>query len=193
LSDKETLERITTELVELKDTSELSMDLAYSALLLNNSFLAEEVQQLHQKIIDLNLDLEFNILSCRLQAEDARGIVGLIHMGIAAQRISRAASEIAQVVLRGIKPHPVLTMMIQSADETVEQVTLTRGSPLVGTTLKEADLPEETGWWVLAIKRGEGWVRPKASTVLEAGDILIASGYADGEDDFKQLVSGSPM
>jgi uncharacterized protein with PhoU and TrkA domain len=46
---------------------------------------------------------------------------------------------------------------------------------------------------VLAIKRGEGWVRPKASTVLEAGDILIASGYADGEDDFKQLVSGSPM
>ena len=35
------------------------------------------------------------------------------------------------------------------------------------------------------------WVRPKASTIVEAGDILVASGYADGEEDFKQVVTGS--
>jgi uncharacterized protein with PhoU and TrkA domain len=190
LSEKADLELITNQLVELKNTSELAIDLAYSALLLNNTFLAEEVQQLHQKLEGIDIDLEQLLLSCRLQGDDARGLISLIRMGMAAERISYAASRIAQVVLRGIEPHPVLKMMIQAADETVERVKVIKGSPLIGNTLKEAQLPEETGWRVLVIKRGEKWVRPKASTTVEEGDLLIASGYADGEEDFKQIVSG---
>ena len=100
-----------------------------------------------------------------------------------------AAAKIAQVVLRGIEPHPVLKMAIQAADETVERVRVPAASTLRGKTLKESQLPEETGWWVLVIKRGDKWIRPKASTVLEEGDVLIASGYADGEEDFKYSVT----
>ena len=190
MSEKADLELITNQLVELKNTSELAIDLAYSALLLNNTFLAEEVQLLHQKLEGVDIDLEQLLLSCRLQGDDARGLISLIRMGMAAERISYAASRIAQVVLRGIEPHPVLKMMIQAADETIERVKVIKGSPLIDKTLKEAQLPEETGWRVLVIKRGEKWVRPKASTIVEEGDLLIASGYADGEEDFKQIVSG---
>lgn len=190
MSDVETLEHITNELVEMKNTSELSIDLAYSALLLNNAFLAEEVQLLHAKIENMNVDFEQLLLSCPLSGEDARGLVSLIRMGIAAERISLAASKIAQVVLRGIEPHPVLKMAIQAADETVDRIVVPEESPLIGRTLKEAQLPEETGWWVLVIKRGDRWVRPKATTVVEAGDLLVASGFSDGEEDFKQLVAG---
>jgi uncharacterized protein with PhoU and TrkA domain len=190
LSDKDVLESITNQLVELKNTSELSIDLAYSALLLNNTYLAEEVQLLYQKIENLNIDLEQVLLSCQLNGDDSRGLISLVRMGIAAERISLAASKIAQVVLRGIEPHPILKMMIQAADETVDRFTIPEGSPLIGKTLKAAQLPEETGWWVLVIKRGDKWVRPKASTTVEAGDLLIASGYADGEEDFKQVVTG---
>ena len=191
MSDKETLEHITNQLVEMKNTSELAIDLSYSALLLNNAFLAEEVQLLHAKIENMNVDFEQLLLSCPLSGEDARGLVSLIRMGIAAERISLAASKIAQVVLRGIEPHPVLKMAIQAADETVDRIVVPEESPLIGRTLKDAQLPEETGWWVLVIKRGDRWVRPKASTVVESGDLLVASGYADGEEDFKQLVSGT--
>jgi uncharacterized protein with PhoU and TrkA domain len=190
LSDKDTLENITNQLVELKNTSELSIDLAYSALLLNNTYLAEEVQILHQRIENLNIDLEQLLLSCQLSGDDSRGLISLIRMGIAAERISLAASKIAQVVLRGIEPHPVLKMMIQAADETVDRFTVPEGSPLIGKNLKTAQLPEETGWWILAIKRGDRWVRPKASTIVEIADLLIASGYSDGEEDFKQIVTG---
>ncbi len=189
LSEK-ILERVTDQLVELKDTSELAMDLAYSSLLLNNIYLAEEVQLLQQRIDELSLNLEEMLLSCGLPSEDANGIIGLIRMGITAERIAHAASEIAQIVLRGIKPHPVLKMMIQSADETVESVRVSKKALFIGKTLKEAQLPEETGWWVLVIKRGDKWIRPKASTVLQVGDQVIASGYADGEEDFRQLLSG---
>ncbi len=191
MSDKETLEHITNQLVEMKNTSELAIDLSYSALLLNNAFLAEEVQLLHTKIENMNVDFEQLLLSCPLSGEDSRGLVSLIRMGIAAERISLAASKIAQVVLRGIEPHPVLKMVIQAADETVDRIVVPEESPLIGRTLKDAQLPEETGWWVLVIKRGDRWVRPKASTVVELGDLLVASGYADGEEDFKQVVSGA--
>lgn len=190
MSDKDTLENVTNQLVELKNTSELSIDLAYSALLLNNTFLAEEVQLLHQRIENVNIDLEQLLLSCQLNPEDNRGLISLVRMGIAAERISLAAAKIAQVVLRGIEPHPVLKMMIQAADETVERVKVPEGSTLLCKTLKESQLPEETGWWILVIKRGDKWIRPKASTIPEVGDVLIASGYSDGEEDFKQVVAG---
>jgi len=190
LSDEEVLERVTNQLVELKNTSELTIDLAYSALLLNSPYLAEEVQLLHQRIESLDIELEQLLLSCQIRGDDARGLISLVRMGMAAERISFAASKIAQVVLRGIKPHPVLRMMIEGADETVDHVAVPKGSPLIGKNLKEAQLPEETGWWVLVIKRGDRWVRPKASTIVEEGDFLIAAGYADGEEDFKQVVTG---
>ncbi len=191
MSDKDVLENLTSQLVELKNTSELSIDLAYSALLLNNTFLAEEVQLLHQRVESLNIELDQLLLSCKLNGEGRGGLVSLVRMGMAAERISLAASKIAQIVLRGIEPHPVLKMVIQSADETVERVRVPEGSAIIGKTLKELQLPEETGWWVLVIKRGDRWVRPKASTVPEAGDLLIASGYSDGEEDFKQVVAGA--
>lgn len=190
MSDKEVLERVTNQLVELKNTSELTIDLAYSALLLNSPYLAEEVQLLHQRIESLDIELEQLLLSCQIRGDDARGLISLVRMGMAAERISFAASKIAQVVLRGIEPHPVLRMMIEGADETVDHVAVPKGSPLIGKNLKEAQLPEETGWWVLVIKRGDRWVRPKASTIVEEGDFLIAAGYADGEEDFKQVVTG---
>lgn len=191
MSDKDVLENLTNQLVELKNTSELSIDLAYSALLLNNTFLAEEVQLLHQRVESLNIELEQLLLSCKLNGDGGGGLISLVRMGMAAERISLAASKIAQIVLRGIEPHPVLKMVIQSADETVERVRVPEGSAIIGKTLKELQLPEETGWWVLVIKRGDRWVRPKASTTPEAGDLLIASGYSDGEEDFKQVVAGA--
>ena len=190
LSEKDTLERVTNQLVELKDASELALDLAYSALLLNNTYLAEEVQRIHSKVSDLNLELEDLLLSCRLPSEELNGSIGLFRMGIASERIAHAASEIAQIVLRGMEPHPVLRMMIESADKTVEEIWVNEDSLLVNKSLKDAQIPEETGWWVLAIKRGERWIKPKASLVLQEGDQLIASGYADGEEDLKQLLSG---
>ena len=63
-------------------------------------------------------------------------------------------------------------------------------SSLVGKKLRDAQIPEETGMWVLVIRRRKEWLRPRPATVIKAGDILIASGYAEGEEDFKELASG---
>lgn len=69
------------------------------------------------------------------------------------------------------------------------RATVAEDSQLVNKTLRGAHIPEETGMWVLAIRRGNKFVRPKPNSKIEAGDVLIASGYAEGEEDLKKLVS----
>jgi uncharacterized protein with PhoU and TrkA domain len=189
-SDRRHWEKITRELVTLKDTSEMMMDLAYSALLLNSTYLAEEVMLLEERMDELHIDIQSEVL-CRTDEEtDPKQLLGIIRMGNVTERIADAASEIAEVVLRGGEPHRILGMVIQDAEETVEHVTVGENSVVAGKTLREAEIADETGMWVLYIRRGNRWMRPRPSTRLEPGDLVVASGYSEGEDDFKQLLSG---
>jgi uncharacterized protein with PhoU and TrkA domain len=182
-----TFEEIVERLVELKDTSELMIDLAYSSLLLNNRELAEEVQRLEERVDKLHTDFELLVLKSEFKKEEAKGFLGLIRLGVATEKIADAAAQISEVVLRGIEPHPVLQLSIREAEETVVYVPVTKNSQLVDKTLVEARIPEETGMWILAIRRGNKYVRPKPDSKIEAGDVLIASGYADGVESLKKL------
>jgi uncharacterized protein with PhoU and TrkA domain len=189
MTEQKRFEEIVARFVELKDTSELMIDLAYSALMLNSRELAEEVQRLEEYVDQLHTDFELLALTSDFKKEEAFGFLGLIRLGVATEKIADAAAEMAEVVLRGIEPHPVLKLAIKEAEETVTQACVTANSPLVNKTLKEARVHEETGMWVLAIKRGGKCLRPKADSKIQTGDILIASGYAEGVEDLKKLAS----
>ena len=187
---EEHFKKIVDRLVSLKDTSELMIDLAYSSLLLNSRSLAEEVEALENHMDDLHTDFELLVLSSGFKPEESKDFLGLIRLGVVTEEIADAAMEIANVVLRGLEPHPILKLVIEEAEETVTRVTVSETSPLVGKKIREAQIQEETGMWVLVIRRGTWWLRPRPDTVIKTGDILIASGYAEGEADFEALVSG---
>jgi uncharacterized protein with PhoU and TrkA domain len=186
---REVFEEIVARFVELKNTSELMIDLAYSSLMLNSKDIAEEVERLEEYVDKLHTDFELLALTSDFKKEEASGFLGLIRLGVATERIADAASEMAEVVLRGIEPHPVLKLAIREAEETVTQACVTAGSPLIDKTLKEARVPEETGMWILAIKRAEKSLRPKPDIKIQLGDVLLASGYAEGVEDLKKLAS----
>ena len=187
---EEHFKKIVDRLVSLKDTSELMIDLAYSSLLLNSRALAEEVEALENHMDDLHTDFELLVLSSGFEPEESKDFLGLIRLGVVTEEIADAAMEIADVVLRGLEPHPILKLVIEEAEETVTRVTVSKTSPLVGKKIREAQIQEETGMWVLVIRRDNLWLRPRSDTVIKAGDILIAAGYAEGEADFEALVSG---
>ena len=187
---EEHFKKIVDKLVFLKDTSELMIDLAYSSLLLNSRSLAEEVEALENHMDDLHTDFELLVLSSGFTPEESKDFLGLIRLGVVTEEIADAAMEIADVVLRGLEPHPILKLVIEEAEETVTRVTVSETSPLVGKKIREAQIQEETGMSVLVIRRGTWWLRPRPDTVIKAGDILIAAGYAEGEADFEALVSG---
>lgn len=185
---KEQFEVIVDKLAELKDTSELMVDLAYSSLLLNSRHLAEEVQALEEHMDELHTRFEQLVLSSGFKPEESKDFLGLIRLGVTAEQIADAGAEIAEVVLRGLEPHPILKLAIEEAEETVVRVQVSPASSLAGKTLRQAQIHEETGMWVLAIRRGNVWIRPKPGTVIKPHDILIASGYAEGEEDLEKLV-----
>jgi uncharacterized protein with PhoU and TrkA domain len=183
-------EEVTERLVKLKDTSEMMMDLAYSAVLLDSEYIAEEVRLLEEQMDKDHIDFQYLVLSRTDEVVDPKMLLGIIRMGNVTERIADAATEIAEVVLRGIEPHPILRMVIEDAEETVDRVTVSPDSPVAGKTLREAKIPEETGMWVLVIRRGTQWIRPLPSTQLKSGDVVIASGYSEGEEDFHMLLAG---
>ncbi len=189
MNQHERFEEIAAQFVELKDTSELMIDLAYSSLFLNSRELAEEVQRLEEKMDKLHTDFELLALTSDFTEEEASGFLGLIRLGVATEKIADAAAEMAEVVLRGIEPHPVLKLTIREAEETVTQVCVTHNSSLINKTLKEARVPEETGMSILAIKRAGKTLRPKADSKIQLDDILIAAGYAEGVEDLTKLAS----
>jgi uncharacterized protein with PhoU and TrkA domain len=182
--------KIVDNLVSLKDTSELMIDLAYSSLLLNSRELAEEVQALEERMDNLHTEFELLVLSSGFESKESKDFLGLIRLGVVTEEIADGATEIADVVLRGLEPNPILRRVIEEAEETVTRVRVSKTSPLVGKNLREAQIQEETGMWVLVIRRGKKWLRPRSETMIKVGDILIASGYAEGEEDFEGLASG---
>jgi len=187
---EEHFQKIVDSLVALKDTSELMLDLAYSSLLLNSRELAQEVHELEDYVDDLHTEFELLVLSSGFKQEESKDFLGLIRLGVVTEQIADAADDIAHIVLRELEPHPVLRIAIEEADETVTHAQVSEDSPLRDKTLREARIADETGMWILAIRRGKRCIRPKPDTKIEAGDMLIASGYAEGQDDFKRLVSG---
>ncbi|MDW8034157.1 MAG: TrkA C-terminal domain-containing protein [Nitrososphaerota archaeon] len=192
-SEYESFKEIVEKFVELKNTSELMIDLAYSALLLHSKELAEGVHKLEEYVDKLHTEYELAVLLSKFKEEEAKGILGLIRLGVVTEEIADAAAEIAEVVLRGIEPHPVMKLVIEEADETVTYVDIPENSPLANKTLREARIQEETGMWVLAVKRGDRYIRPRPDLTINAGDVIIAFGYAEGEENLKKLVSPSKI
>ena len=184
-------EAIVDRLAELKNTSEMIVDLAYSSLLLRSIHLAEEVQALEERMDQLHTEFEQLVLSEGFKPEESKHFLGLIRMGVATEQIADAGAQIAEVVLRGLEPHPILKLAIEEAEETVARIQVVQGSSLIGKTLRQAQIHEETGMWILAIRRGLLWIRPKPTTVIEQDDVLITSGYAEGEEDLKTLASSA--
>lgn len=184
---KEHFEALVNKLVELKDTSELMIDLAYSSLLLNNRYLAKEVEALEECVDELHTEFEQLVLSSDFNLKEAKDFLGLIRLGVATEQIADAGAEIAEVVLRELEPHQILKAAIEKAEETVVRVQVSPNSSLVGKTIRQAQIHEETGMWILTIRRGNNWLRPRPNTTIQQNDILLASGYAEGEQDLENL------
>ena len=130
-----------------------------------------------------------SVLHACFKPKEAKHFLGLIRLGVATEQIADAGAEIAEVVLRELEPHPILKAAIEKAEETVVRVLVAPNSPLVAKTIRQAQIHEETGMWVLAIRRGNIWIRPRPSTTIQQSDILITSGYAEGEEDLENLAS----
>jgi uncharacterized protein with PhoU and TrkA domain len=175
------LDRAIDVLVEMKNISEVAVGLAYSALVLRDQGLAAEVNHLEDRLDEMMERLELWVLRAAQERVDPSGLRGLMHLAQAAEEIGDAAQQMVWLIEQGEELHPILALALGDADEVVVRVPVAAGSPADGSTLRDLCLETETGFFVLAIRRGGRYVyRPQPTVALAPGDELIATGPDEG-------------
>ncbi|WP_297476297.1 TrkA C-terminal domain-containing protein [Thermococcus sp.] len=176
--------------VEMKNTAELMVDLAYSAVLFREKEMAEEVLELEEYLDLLNYNLTVRAVLSARNIRDAERITSILQMGRSIDEISNAAADLAKMVIEE-KLHPLINEVILESEETIGKAIVSPESILVGRTLEELDLPTNTGVWVIAIRRGKRWIfDPDEDTKLMPGDIIIGRGTRTALDYLKELARG---
>ncbi len=180
-------------LVEMKDISELMLDLAYSAVIFGDEEIASEVMKLEEKMDDLLYRARITIMLGVRSVDDAKKLSGILQIASASEKISNAAGDIAKLVLVDTKTSKKVKLNIHEADETITYVKVSEDSKLDSTTLGELQLETETGMRVIAIRRGQKWVyAPESYTAIFRGDILLARGPPEGIQDIRDLAGCKP-
>ena len=178
--------------LEIKDKSELMIDLAYSSLIYDNTTIAKEVYDLEDMIDGLYKSLQRQTLeqveNKKLSVNDALTVLRLAE---AAEQIADAAQEIADVELRDVELHPILKMSIRDSDVVFTRGQVKDNSILCNKTLGELKLASETGMMVIAMRHGDKWLYgPNKNSRIDSGDILFAKGPGDGEKHLIALAAG---
>jgi uncharacterized protein with PhoU and TrkA domain len=178
-------------LLEIKDTSELMVDLAYSSLLYNNREIADEVYQLDVRMRELEDEIQEMAVQNATVDKDIKTALLIIRMAHSVGEISTAALKIADVVRRDVPPHPVIQLSLRETDVIITAVQVGEGSDLDGATLGSVKLATNSGMFVIAIRRGRRYIYgPDRRTPIVEGDTLYARGPEDGEQYLKDLASG---
>ena len=179
-------------LIEMKNMSELMVDLAYSAVLFNSKDAAEEVLTLENRVNAMNYEIKKESLVAARSYEDAEKLTALLEIAEAAESMANAAKDLADLVIKGFKPHPVFKMVMEESDKMITRISVIEESDLSNKTLGELLLVNRTGMRVIAIRRGESWIYgPDKNTMILANDILILKGTDEGSELLLKLASAA--
>jgi len=179
-------------LVEMKDLSELMIDLAYSAALFDSRALAEEVIELEKRVDTLAYILDMNAMIAARDAKDAESLVGVSVVATAADKISDAAGDIATITLRGIGIHPIVREAFEKVEERLTRAEVKPGSVLAKKQVGELELAAKMGVDIIAIRRNKEWIiNPKDDETIREGDVLIARGAPLGIKELEGLAEGT--
>jgi len=180
------LDRAVDVLVAMKNLSEGAIGLAYSALLLKDVGLASQVSQLENRLDEMREHLELWVLRAGAATVDPSGLRGLLHLGAASEEIGDAAEQLVWLVEEDEEMHPILALALGESDDVFVQYPIGEGSALDGSEVTRMQIGDDTGFHLLAIRRGGRYFyRPRRMT-LRAGDEILATGPWEGRAELAQ-------
>lgn len=178
-------------LTEMKDLSEIMIDLAYSAALFHSRELAEEVLELEKRVDYLAYMLDMNAMLAARDAEDAESLIGVTTVAAATDKISDAAADIAAIVLKEIGIHPIVREAFEKVEERLARAEVKPNSIFINKKLGDLELAAKIGVDIIAIRRRKEWIiNPDEDETILEGDVLIARGAPLGVDELKGLAEG---
>tara|TARA_B110000008_G_scaffold8505_1_gene8377 strand:+ start:468 stop:1694 length:1227 start_codon:yes stop_codon:yes gene_type:complete len=182
------LDRAVDTLVEMKNLSETSIGLAYSALVLRDLSLAREVRSLEERLDGMKVSLQTWVLRAAASDIDPSQLRGLLHLAEAAEDIGDQALQMVTLVLDQEDIHPVLALALGDTSDVVVQVPIGSESAAENMSLGSLGLSLDPGYHVLAIRRAGSYLyNPQKNIVLRSGDLLLASGPEEGRERFAEI------
>lgn len=178
-------------LTEMKDISELIIDLAYSSAVFDSDDIAEEVKYLEVRMDKLNYDIRIMAMMAARTKEDAEQLAGILQLAEAAESISNAAGDIANLLSYEEKTRPILPKILKYADEKLFRIEVADESSACNQIIGDMRIESETGMRIIGIRRGKCWIyNPQPETSLHAKDWLIVRGTDDGFQDLRNFIQG---
>ncbi|MFP4633082.1 MAG: potassium channel family protein, partial [Halobacteriales archaeon] len=179
--------------VEMKDTSELMVDLAYSAVLYENHEIAKEVLDLEKHMNVLRYHAHMALMLAARRPRDAEQLTGVFQVVSAAEKIANAADDIASVVILDVGIPDELRSALPEAKEMMVRAEVDVESEVNGRSLEDLNLETDTGVHVVAIKRDTDWIfGPGADEKLLRGDVVFGEGPETGVERFHEMATRRP-
>lgn len=181
-------------LAEAKNTSELMVDLAYTAIFYNSEDFSEEVSRLEDRLNDLVFDMRTMAILAARSPADSEQMAGILGVVQDIEKIGNAANDVAKIVVKRLGIPPELLHDIPEAEEVPARVRIHPQSALDGRSLEEVDLPTETGMRPIAIRSEDDWeFDPEPEEMLRAGDVLFLQGPPEGVAEVRQMAGAAPL
>ncbi|MFW6128073.1 MAG: potassium channel family protein, partial [Halobacteriota archaeon] len=183
------LDKAVYTIIQMKNMSELAVDLSYLSILYDNEEIAHEVIYIENEIDNMKYQLQHWVLNSSKEFESkVRPLIALLELSYTSEVIADSAREISEAVAQRMEIHPIFKEAMKETDEIISIVEVTRDSNLNGRSLGEAKVETNTGMHVIAIKRDSNWItRPSANTKMFAGDLLITKGTREGREILNQI------
>lgn len=182
------LDRAVDILVEMKNSAEVAVGLAYSSLLFKDPALAAEVATLESRSDILHDELESWVLKSAPEARNPDELRGLLRLAYASEMVFDAARDMTWPIEHGEELHPVIQLALEESEEVAAETVVETGSRADGRSLKQLQLETETGMFVLAVQRGRRWIyRPRPGFALAGGDRVISIGPEEGVVELETL------
>ena len=179
-------------LSEAKDTSELMVDLAYAAVYFGDPQMAEEVEELEDRLSDLVHDMRALCVLAVRSPRDADAMASVLQVISSIERIGNTAVDIAHIISHRLGIPSELIADLSEAEEVSHRVLIREGSHFAHRVLADFELPVAVGMRVVAIHRERDWITDVAgSEILVPGDVLFLHGSPAGIVRLHQL-AGTP-
>ncbi len=178
-------------LTMMKDYSELIIDLAYAAIVFENSDLADEVGHLESEMDKMMYLIRLKSMLSARTLEDAERLSGLLQVASSAEKISDAAEDMVEILDLDVDVRPIMPHILSEADEKIHTLKIFDNSDVVGRLIGELRVESFTGVRIIAIRRQNRWVYgPDGHNDFKAGDIIIVCGVDAGFEELKEVTLG---
>ncbi len=178
-------------LTEMKDKSEVIVDLAYASLMYNSRDMVEKVRKIQDEMEDLKYAVRVKVIMAARTKEEAKQLSGILQIASAADRIARSAGDIAKLIDVPPEKRPYITNHINESGQKLRITRKSDKSDMAGHTIGDLAVEACTGTRIIALKNRHGWTYdPDDTAKLRAGDDIIVRGSDGGFERLQRFAAG---